>query len=380
MSLRGFAAIVIVGQVLQPQACGSKPQPPASDQAITNQFTTSDGIRLGVQTIVSNVEVPWSLAFAPDGRLFFTERPGRVRVVQADQLVAAPALVLSDVRAVGEGGLLGITLHPQFASNHFVYLLYTTTGAAGGLVNRLARYREVNNTLADRAVLLERMAASSIHNGGRIHFGPDGMLYLSMGDASDTSLPQSLSSLNGKILRLDENGLPAAGNPFSSEIWTWGHRNPQGFDWNPATGDLWATEHGNVGNDEINRLQRGRNYGWPIIEGAATRPDMETPVQFFAPSIAPSGASFYPSTRIAALRGNFFFGALVGTHIRRVVLDPNDPTRIASTERWLDGQFGRIRDIIVGPDGFLYFCTNNRDGRGNPSATDDRIARIVPVQ
>ena len=131
MSLRGFAAILIVGQTLQPQACGNKPQPPASDQAITNQFTTTDGIRLGVQTIVSNVEIPWSLAFAPDGRLFFTERPGRVRVVQSDQLVATPALVLSDVRAVGEGGLLGIALHPQFANNHFVYLLYTTTGAAG---------------------------------------------------------------------------------------------------------------------------------------------------------------------------------------------------------------------------------------------------------
>jgi len=377
---RILVATVLFAQLVQPQACGSNtPQPPAGNQPITNQFTTADGLRLGVQTIVSTVEIPWSLAFAPDGRMFFTERPGRVRVVQSEQLVSTPALVLTDVRAVGEGGLLGIALHPQFATNHFVYLLYTTNGASGP-INRLVRYRESNNTLADRAVLVERMAAASIHNGGRIHFGPDGMLYLSMGDASDTSLPQSLSSLNGKILRLDENGLPAAGNPFGSEIWTWGHRNPQGFDWNPITGDLWATEHGNVGNDEINRLQRGRNYGWPIIEGAATRPDMETPVQFFNPSIAPSGASFYPSTRLAQLRGNFFFGALVGTHLRRVVLDPNDPTRIASTERWLDGQFGRIRDVIVGPDGFLYFCTNNRDGRGNPTSTDDRIARIVPVQ
>lgn len=379
MRIQSLALLFLVAQVLEPQACKKRPMPDLGDQPITNQFTTGDGLRLGVQTIITNVEIPWSLAFAPDGRLFFTERPGRVRIFQNGQLLSAPALVVDDVRAVGEGGLMGLAFHPQFAINRYVYLLYTAN-TPGGPVNRLARYRETNNTLADRAVLLERMAAAGNHNGGRIRFGPDGMLYLTMGDAGDTSLAQSLSSLNGKILRLDDNGLPASGNPFGSEIWTWGHRNPQGIDWHPTTGDLWEAEHGNSGNDEINRLQRGRNYGWPLIEGAATRPDMEAPVLFFSPSIAPSGASFYAGSRVPNLRSNFFFATLAGRHLRRVILDATDPTRVASTERWLDGEFGRIRDVISGPDGALYFCTNNRDGRGSPTSADDRIARIVPVQ
>jgi glucose/arabinose dehydrogenase len=379
-------ALVVVAQTISPDACSNRPpqsppqSPPADTLPITDQFTTQDGLRLGVQTIVTNVEIPWSLAFAPDGRLFFTERAGRVRVYQNGQLVPDPALVVSDVRHEGEGGLLGIALHPDFAQNRFVYLLYTADTPAGRR-NRLARYREVNNTLGDRAILLESIAAAGIHNGGRIRFGPDGLLYLTMGDAANTALSQMLSSPNGKVLRLNDDGSAASGNPFASEVWTWGHRNPQGLDWHPTTGDLWATEHGATANDEINLLRQGRNYGWPVIEGAATRPDMEAPVRFFAPSsVAPSGASFYTAARMAGLQSNFFFGTLAGRHIHRVILDAADPTRIASTERWLDGRFGRIRDVVTGPDGALYFCTNNRDGRGSPVSTDDRIARIVPAQ
>ena len=345
--------------------------------AVTNPFTTPDGIRLGVQTIVTNVEIPWSMAFAPDGRLFFTERAGRVRIYQNNQLLPAPALTLEDVRHVGEGGLMGIALHPQFASNRFVYLLYTAN-ASGGMVNRAGALSR-NEQHARRSRRAARADDREQHPQRRSHpVRSRRPAVLTMGDAANTSLSQTLSSLNGKILRVDENGIAAGGNPFGSEIWTWGHRNPQGLDWNPSTGDLWATEHGASGNDEINRLQPGRNYGWPVIEGAATRPDMETPAQFFSPSIAPSGGSFHNGSRIAGLRNNFFFGALTGQHIRRVILDPANPTRIASTERWLNGEFGRIRDVVLGPDGALYFCTNNRDGRGAAAASDDRIARIIP--
>jgi aldose sugar dehydrogenase len=368
----GFATLVLAGLATLSACTGrSIPNPETTDE-----FTTQDGIRLGVQTIVVGVQIPWSLTFAPDGRLFFTERPGRVRIVKDGTLLAEPALVLTDISAVGEGGLLGLTLHPSFSTNRFVYLLYTAA-TAGGPLNRLVRFRETNNTLADRVVLFEQMEADAIHNGGRIHFGPDGKLYISMGDAAVPSRAQSLSSFNGKFLRLNEDGTTPANNPFGSPIWTWGHRNPQGFDWHPATGDLWATEHGQTGNDEVNIIRPGRNYGWPVIEGASTRPEMETPLRFYSPSVAPSGASFYTGTRIAGLRSNFFFATLTGRHIHRLILDANDPTRIAAEERWLEDRFGRIRDIITGPDGALYFCTSNRDGRTTPEATDDRIARIV---
>jgi len=377
-----LAGLVVAMQIYSPQGCRAPTQPapvPDDSVTITDQFITQDGLQLGVQTLVNQLEIPWSLAFTPDGRLFFTERPGRVRVYENGALISTPALTLDDVQSVGEAGLLGIAIHPNFTQNHFVYLLYTALTSRGA-INRLARYRELNNTLAERAVLREGMTAASIHDGGRLRFGPDGKLYLTMGDAADAPSAQSLSSLNGKILRLNDDGTTPDDNPFTSPIWSWGHRNPQGLDWHPVTGASWATEHGATGNDEINRVEKGQNYGWPVIEGAATHAEMETPARFYSPSIAPSGASFYTGTRMPRLRGNFFFATLAGRHIQRVVFDPADATRILTTERWLEARFGRIRDIITGPDGALYFCTSNRDGRGSPVAGDDRIARIVPVQ
>lgn len=378
-------SLMVVAQVSLPQGC--KTQPPAETTPppvtspwdalpVTNAFTTSDGINLGVQTIASDLQIPWSLAFAPDGRLFFTERPGRVRIIADGLLLAAPALTLDDVFASGEAGALGLALHPNFAANRFVYVLYTAVTTAGPR-NRLVRYRESNNQLADRAVLIENIGAATIHDGGRLRFGPDGKLYLTMGDAADTATSQSLSSLNGKILRLNDDGTSAPGNPFNSPVWTWGHRNPQGIDWNPANGDMWASEHGNVGNDEINRLQAGRNYGWPTIVGSQTRPDMETPVVLFESGIAPSGLSFYSGTKIPALSGSFFVTALRTMHIHRLKLNATNPSQVAMTERWVQDAFGRIRDVITGPDGYIYFSTSNRD-RSQPPAGADVIARVVP--
>jgi aldose sugar dehydrogenase len=352
----------------QPGA-GPAPAPPGE------VFITDDGVRFRVEVVATNLAIPWSMAFAPDGRLFVTERPGRVRILNLTTRTTELALTVEDVRAEGEGGLLGLALDPAFAQNGFVYLYYTATAAGGG-VNRVVRYREVANRLAERVVLLDDIPASAIHDGGRLRFGPDGLLYITAGDAANTSLAQDLASLAGKILRINRDGTTPRDNPFGSPVWSSGHRNPQGIDWHPSTGEMWESEHGNVGNDEINVIDAGVNYGWPRIEAMQTLPGMQTPVAFYAPSIAPSGASFYRGQRFASFVNNFFVGTLRGSHILRLRMSGRT---LLSQERLLLDRFGRIRDVVSGPDGLIYFCTSNNDGRGSVSNGDDRIARLVPA-
>ena len=390
-TLRLWFAPVVFALAMQVQpmpACAPSPAPPQNPppqnpdppppSIPTTTFTAADGTRFGVQIYLTRLEVPWSLAFAPDGRLFIAERPGRVRIVQNGQLLAEPALVLDDVFSQGEAGLLGIALHPDFALNRFVYLVYTAR-VGSGAVNRLVRYREVNDRLGERAVLVDNIRAATIHDGARLRFGPDGLLYMSMGDAADVSTSQDLGSLNGKILRFTDEGRTPPGNPFPSPIWSYGHRNPQGFDWAP-NGDLWESEHGPTGNDEINLIQPGGNFGWPVITGSETRAGMVSPVLVFSPSIAPSGASFYRGTAIAGFRDNLFVATLAGMSLLRVRLDPADPRRVIASERLLQGLYGRLRDVVSGPDGALYVSTSNRDGRNTPVADDDRVLRIVAIE
>lgn len=338
-------------------------------------FTAADGARFGVQTLATGLQIPWALAFTPDGRLFITERPGRVRVYQNGQLLAEPALTLSDVFTSGESGFLGIAVHPAFPTNRLVYLTYTATTSRGPVL-RLMRYREVDNRLGEGVVLLDDVPAANIHNGSRVKFGPDGLLYVSLGDVAQPSVAQDVASLNGKFLRLNDDGTSAAGNRFSSPVYTFGHRNPQGMDWHPATGDLWATEHGQTGNDEVNVIESGANYGWPVIEGNQTRPDMVAPVVFYNPAVAPSGAAFYRGTAIPAFRNQLFVATLRGLALLRLTTDGR---RVTAQERLIENRYGRLRDVVSGPDGNLYVCTSNRDGRTTPVADDDRLLRIVPV-
>jgi glucose/arabinose dehydrogenase len=374
----GVLGLALIAQTTMPgcdqQPTSPTPAPPATS-AVT--FTTQDGVRVQADAIVSSLEIPWAMAFAPDGRLFVAERPGRVRIVNPATSTSEVALTLDDVFRQGEAGLLGLALAPDFATTRLVYLYYTAA-EGNGAVNRIARYREAGGRLAERAVLVDNIPAATIHDGGRLRFGPDGLLYATAGDAANSALAQDAASLAGKFLRIERDGTSPRGNPFGSPVFSWGHRNPQGFDWHPVTGEIWASEHGNSGNDEINVIRAGVNYGWPTIEGAETFPNMEPPVTSFSPSIAPSGAAFYQGTRFPQFVGNLFVGTLRGTHLLRLVVDAQG-RRVARQERLLDGAFGRLRDVAVGPDGYIYICTNNRDGRGSPAAADDRIIRLSPA-
>ncbi len=349
----------------------------------TEVFTAADGTRFKTETVVGGLEVPTGLAFAPDGRLFVSERPGRVRVVRQGQLLAEPALVLRDVFTAGEAGLLGLALDPEFDQNAFIYLLYTRDRPGASPVHRIVRYREVRNTLSEPTVLLDELPAAAARGGGRLRFGPDGLLYAALGDGGDTDAAQDLASPAGKMLRIRRDGTTPETNPFASPVYSIGHRNPQGFDWHPLTGALWSTEHGPVGpvgRDEVNHIEAGVNYGWPLDEGVEMMPGVRPPALTFSPPVAVSGASFYSGTAIEGFRHDLFVATLDGTHLHRVQFDPADSSQIVGTERLLDGRFGRLRDVVTGPDGSLYVATSNRDGRGSTTEDDDRLIRLSPVR
>jgi len=381
-AVSGMLAFMFVAQTVHTAACESRNRNPGpTPTPIPGQgdvVTTADGVRFRVETVVDDLQVPWELAFAPDGRLFVTERPGRVHIANLSAGSRVLALTMTDVYTQGEAGLLGMAIDPAFAQNGFVYLYYTAVIGGSGAVNRIVRYREVGGQLAQRAILLDGIPAASIHDGGRLRFGPDGQLYATAGDANNTSLPQNVASLAGKFLRIDPNGSTPGGNPFSSPVFSIGHRNPQGFDWHPQSGDIWASEHGPTGNDEINAIDLGANYGWPVIQGAQSMAGMRTPIAFFSPSIAPSGASFYRGNRFPQFADNLFVATLRGEHLLRLTVGAGARTVVAQ-ERLLEGSFGRLRTVVSGPDGYLYIATNNQDGRGSPQAGDDRVLRLVPA-
>ncbi len=338
---------------------------------------------IDVTILAHNLEVPWAIALAPDGRMFVTERPGRIRIFDKGHLLPDPWMTLN-VAAVGEGGLLGIALDPDFPKNRWVYVAHTYRGQDGRLWNRLVRLRESEEGkgVFDR-VLVDGARGNANHNGGRVKFGPDGKIYWTMGEAWMRDLAQDLKSLNGKVLRVNPDGSVPDDNPFpGSYIYTYGNRNAQGLDWQPGTGRLYATEHGPSGEwkgyaqDKVNLLTPGANYGWPIVAGSERHDGMVPPVieSGLEETWAPSGAAFVSSGPWA---GSFVFAGLRGRTLYRLILDPNNPEKAVKLERHLAGKYGRLREVVEGPDQELYVTTSNRDGRGDPAPEDDRILKIV---
>jgi glucose/arabinose dehydrogenase len=338
-----------------------------------------------VEVVASNLKVPWALAWAPDGRLFFTERPGRLRVIVDGELEPEPVLE-PPVAPAGEGGLMGIALDPAFPDRPYIYMVYTYREGIG-LYNRVARYTLEGNTASDEVVLVEGIPGSRVHDGGRVAFGPDGKLYVTCGEAGQPRLAQDLDSLSGSILRMNPDGSVPDDNPFEeSLIYSYGHRNPQGLAWQPRTQQLFSTEHGPSGEmglccrDEVNMIVPGGNYGWPEVTLKAEDPAFVDPILTSGASNtwAPASAAFYQGRPLGPWKDNLFFGALRGVSLHRIVLGGPEWDQVLGHEVLFENEYGRIRTAALGPDGYLYFTTSNRDGRGRPAPDDDRILRIVP--
>lgn len=328
------------------------------------QETISNVNESDISVIAQNLDVPWDVAFLPNKDILFTERQGDlIRIGQGRKVYS-----ISGVTEVGEGGLMGLAIDPDFENNHFIYLFLTTNGSTG-LENRIERHKLENDNLSERRILLDGIKGSSNHDGGRLRFGPDGLLYATTGDAEEPDLAQNTNSLNGKILRITRDGEFPKDNPFGNAVYSYGHRNSQGIAWDNQK-RLWATEHGRSGlasgYDELNLVEKGKNYGWPEIEGDETRQGMVSPVINSGPNEtwAPAGAVFY--------KNSIFFAGLRGETLYRYNIVSKQLTK------HFEGEYGRLRAVSIDLDNFLFLSTSNNDGRGDSMPNDDKIIKINP--
>ena len=337
------------------------------------------GEDFAIEVVADGLKVPWSLDFAPDGRIFFSERGGSVYTIENGR-VSEP-LISRDVGSV-EGGMLGIALDPDFEDNGYVYAYYTYTDW-WSTYNRVVRFTQDDGMLVNETVLIDGIPGGLVHNGGRIKFADDNTLYITTGDAGNAALAQDMNSLAGKILRINSDGTVPSDNPFAdSAVYSLGHRNPQGLDWEPDTGVLLISEHGPSGekgfaHDEINSVYPGTNYGWPDIVGDQTKQGMNAPLLHSGTvTWAPSGAVFYDHDLIEEFAGKFLVATLAGNHMMAVQLDLEQNMTLGM-EKYFEA-WGRLRDVAVDESGNLYILTSNQDGRGYPAHDDDRIVKISP--
>ena len=348
-----------------------------------------------VVTVASGLINPWSMAFLPNGEILVTERPGRLRVIRAGKLVEAPVSGVPDVVARGQGGLLDVALHPNFATNRLVYLSFSKPVGNGAATTGVVRGTFDGAKLSNvQEIFVADTKGAPGHFGSRLAFDKQGFLFITVGDRQvapagnlEAHPAQDLSNHHGKIIRLTDDGKTPPDNPFvgragaKPEIWSYGHRNPQGLAIHPVTGDIWATEHGPQGGDELNLIKRGANYGWPVIgfgvnygSGAiihsGTRKDgMEQPLNVWVPSIATSGLMIYTGAKFPAWNGSIFSGGMAGEQLVRLTLDGQKPT---VADILLRGQ-GRVRAVAQGRDGFIYVAIDDSQGKPTP------IIRLEPV-
>lgn len=339
------------------------------------------------EIVAAGLDVPWEIDFATDGRIFFTERGGDLRLIEKGKLVDEPVFRFDDkLYTQGEAGLLGLALDPKFSDNHYMYV-YHTYMQGNQPLNRVVRLKESGGKATLDKVLLDGLPGNRIHDGGRVKFGPDGMLYVTNGDAASPSMAQDVTVFAGKILRIHPDGSIPADNPFpNSPVYSLGHRNPQGLAWHPVTGQLYSSEHGQSAHDEINRIEPGANYGWPLIQGDETElkpedTDKAGPGPLTKPILHSSNVTWAPSGMTFISQGpwknHLLTANLRGTQVLHVILT-EDGKGVHSSDGLLRGELGRIRTVTEAPDGSIYILTNNRDGRGTPKDDDDKIVRFIP--
>ena len=344
----------------------------AKHEEYTGEVVVTEAQTFSIDTLARGLTNPWSMAFLPDGRILIAERPGNLRIYADGQLQAEPVSGIPAVWAHGQGGLLDVVLHPNYSENGWIYLAYSAQGTSGGGNTAISRGKLEGN----RFTQVEQLFHGQPHTGAAHHFGTrivfDDDLYMfsTIGDRGSQNNAQLLSNHNGTVLRFYDDGRIPADNPFAGqagsmpEIWSYGHRNIQGMALHPETRELWTHEHGPQGGDEINRIIKGENYGWPlatyginyngtIVSPDTTLPGMLDPVLQWTPSIAPCGLAFVDSDKYPGWHLNMLVGALAGQHIQRVVFEGN---RVVHTEKLLQ-DFARFRDVRQGPDGYIYALT-----------------------
>ncbi|MFW5831211.1 MAG: PQQ-dependent sugar dehydrogenase, partial [Prolixibacteraceae bacterium] len=367
-------------------ACSQSVSPSANSECtyLESGYGAEGTVEVKSETVVANLEVPWGIAFLPNGDLLVTERPGRLRLVKDysgnPQLVNKPVANFNTA-STSEGGLLGIALHPDFAGNRLFYVYVTVE--ENGTTNRVEQWRlSDDGTSAEKIkTIYDGIDAARNHNGGRIKFGPDGMLYVGTGDASNPDNSQDLNNPGGKLLRLTPEGEipednPRKGNP----LFLSGIRNTQGFAWPDAQDaeTVWLTDHGpsgemlRFGHDEVNVASANDNLGWPTIYKCETEEGMVTPVLTWKNATPPGGAEIYTGDVIPEWKGNLIIGTLGSRHLQRVVIENG---KIVTNEVYFQNELGRLREVIMAPDGHLYITTSNCDGRGNCPSDGDKILR-----
>jgi glucose/arabinose dehydrogenase len=355
------------------------------------QVIRSEKQAFKIEVVARGLETPWGIAFLPDGRMLVTERPGRLRIVEKGRLLAEPVSGTPKTWVVQDGGLLDVEVHPRYAENGWIYLSYATPGPGDTSMTAIVRGRLRDHRWVDEQPVYAPPAAlygpPNYHYGSRFLFDRDGKLLYSIGDRGLLPSAQDLASPLGKVHRVNDDGTVPEGNPFAGRagalptIWTYGHRNPQGLAIDPATGLLWESEHGPMGGDELNVLEAGHNYGWPAISHGlepgitqTTREGMEAPIVYWNPTIAPSAIHFYAGTRYPKWRHDLFVTGLGGTALRRLEVKG----RAVTHQEVLFNRFGRVRDVVTGPDGLLYVALQ-LPGAKVFHSTPGLVVRLAPI-